>query len=102
MEVTGGVLPLWFKCLVQIVGAKITTKKRSHNLKDIINLYGNSYPEEVLYFQAEEFIVSQFEAPSDGTDFESIKFNVRNKPTMLVLANPPKKIQKRNIPRTFF
>jgi hypothetical protein len=63
---------------------KFPPKKGCHNLKDIINLYGNSYPEEVFYSQAEELIVSQLEAPSDGTDFESIKFNMRNKPAYQV------------------
>ena len=79
---------------------KLPPKKGCHNLlKGIINIYGNSYPEEVFYFRAEEFIVSQFEAPSDGTDFESIKFNVRNKATMLVLANPPRTNSKEKHPK---
>ena len=78
---------------------KLPPKKGRHNLKDIINSYGHSHPEEVFYFRAEEFIVSQFEAPSNGTDFESIKFNVRNKPTMLVLANPPRTNSKEKHPK---
>ena len=99
MEITGSVLPLWFKCPVQIVGAKITTKERLAQSEGYYQYYGNSHPEEVFYFRAEEFIVSQFEDPSNCTDFESIKFNVRNKPTMLALANPPRANQITGIGR---